>query len=386
MFFASFSHELGRGRMTSDGLAPAATAPEDGGELAEIEQLAAKEAVLLAYRLILQREADADGLAHHVDLLESGAMSRAQLVDALRQSEEHQLKADVVRSASDGGPRVAAAARWPSYPPPGYLGQLRDEFQATLALERASLRSEDCRFYYSIDLPGSDPIIGPWDLRGRERLYMGDVALEGRRVLEMGPSSGYLSFWMERQGAQVVGMDCGFDRSIDLLPMPNLHADTRRLRADHARMVSDFQHAFWYCHQRLSSKVKMVYGDVYDLPGDLGEFDVATFGAILLHLRSPITALEQAARRTGDAIVVTEMWSGGEASLMDNIMRPFPMGEAGRWVIWWEVSAGAVVAMLEILGFGATTVTTHHQRHQHGHDASAPYTETPMYTVVGRRR
>jgi len=367
----------------ADAEGPAARA-EDG--LAGFSDLPAADAVALAYRVILEREPDPDGLAHHVALLETGTVTRDELLQAFRDSDERHLEIDVVRrGGTDGGPPVAPVALWPAFPPPGYLGQLRDEFQQTLARERAGLRREDCRFYHSIDLPGEEAIDGPWDLRGREHLYLGDVDLAGKRVLEMGPSSGYLSFWMEQQGAEVVGVDCGFDKSIDLLPVPTLHQDTRRLRAEHGRMVGDFQHAFWYCHRRLRSKVKMVYGDVYDLPGDIGEFDVATFGAILLHLKSPISALEQAARRTRETIVVTEMWSGGDDSLMENIMRPFPMGGDGRWVIWWEVSAGAVVSMLQVLGFTDTRVVTHTQRHQHGHDRSTAYVESPMYTVVGER-
>lgn len=370
---------------TADPISPATIIPPEG-ELAGFHELAPADAVRLAYRVILEREPDPDGLAHYVALLEAGTMSRDELLVAFRNSDERHLEIDILRGAGSGdGPRVAPVALWPSFAPPGYLGQLRDEFQQTLARERTGLRKEDCRFYHSIDLPGGEPIDGPWDLRGREQLYLGNVSLAGKRVLEMGPASGYLSFWMEHQGAEVVGMDCGFDRSIDLLPVPTLHADTRRLRSDHGRMVGAFQHAFWYCHQRLQSKVKMVYGDVYDLPGDLGEFDVATFGAILLHMRSPISALEQAARRTRKTIVVTESWTGGEGSMMENIMRPFPMGVEGRWVIWWEVSAGAVVSMLEVLGFTDTTVITHTQRHQHGHDESAAYVETPMFTVVGER-
>ena len=62
-----------------------------------------------------------------------------------------------------------------------------------------------------------------------------------------------------------------------------------------------------YLHRDRGSKVRVVYGNIYDVPRDIGTFDVATFGSILLHLRHPFTALEQAARRTTEAIVVTEV-------------------------------------------------------------------------------
>ncbi len=354
-------------------------------ELARYGEIAPADAVQLAYRVILERDPDPLGLAHYVALLEAGSVSRDELLEIFRTSEER-VEMDILRGVASGNGRPAASpAAWPSFPPPGYLGQLREDFQQILSRERMGLRRTDCKFYHSIDLPGSESIDGPWDLRGGEDAYLGHVPLAGKRVLEMGPASGYLSFWMERQGAEVVGMDCGFDRSIDLFPVPLLHQDDRRVRLQHARMISDYQLGYWYCHRRLQSKVKMVYGDIYDLPGDIGEFDVATFGSILLHVKSPISALEQAARRTRDTIVVTDAWSGSEESLMDNIMRPFPMGEAGRWCIWWQVSAGAVVSMLHVLGFTNTEVTTHSQRHQYSHDGRAPHVEMPMFTVVGQR-
>lgn len=343
-------------------------------------------AVRLAYNVLLEREPDPAGMEHYLTQMRSGKLTRAGLLEALRTSDERKYEIDLVRgdAAVAEGPRVAAHSTWPSFPPDQYLGQLTDDFQRSLARERAALRREDCKFYHCIDLPDGEAITGPWDLRGRENAYLGGVNVKGKRVLEVGPSSGYLGFWMERQGADVVGFDCGYDCSIDLLPTPD--TDIRRLRYDHALMTASYQYGWWYCHRKLDSKVKIAYGDVYRMPGDLGTFDVATFGAILLHCKSPIGVLEQGARRTTDTIVVTDGWTGGEGTLMENIMRPFPIGEAGRWVIWWELSAGAVVQMLEVLGFGDTTVTTHTQLHQHRHDPDAPYVEQPMYTVVGRRR
>ena len=129
----------------------------------------------------------------------------------------------------------------------------------------------------------------------------------------------------------------------------------------------------------------MVYGDIYSLPGDLGEYDVSVFAAILLHLRSPVAALEQAARRTRDTIIVTEPWMFGRESMHDNVMKIFPFGESGRWTVWWSISAGAVVQMLDTMGFREARVIEHKQRHQLGHDTDAPYSELDMYTVVAHR-
>jgi SAM-dependent methyltransferase len=272
---------------------------------------------------------------------------------------------------------------WPTYGPEKYLGQLADDFQADMAKERAFLQPEHCRFYHTVELPGGRVVEGAWDLRNRERAYLGGVDLRNKRVLEMGPSTGHLTFWMERQGAHVVSFDAGWDVSIDLLPAPGF--ETRKLRRDHARMVSDFSNSWWYLHRMYKSQAKIVYGDIYDLAGDIGDFDVATFGCICLHLRDPIRAMEQAARRKPETIIVTDCWREGDDTLMDNIMRPFPSGEGSRWVVWWLISAGAIVEVMKILGYGNCEVTQHTQLHQHGHDPANPWVEEPMYTVVAHR-
>jgi hypothetical protein len=272
---------------------------------------------------------------------------------------------------------------WPTYAPENYLGQLRDSFQKELANERAFLQKEHCRFYHTVETPDGETIGGAWDLRGRESAYLGGIKLKHKRVLELGPSTGHLTYWMEKQGADVVSFDAGWDVTIDLLPAPGF--ETRKLRRDNAKDVSDFNNSWWYLHRLYNSNAKMVYGNIYDLPGDIGDFDVATFGCILLHLRSPIAALEQAARRGPKTIIVTESWTEGSSSLMSNTMRPFPNGESGRWVIWWLISAGAIVEMMKILGYEDCTVTEHTALHQHGHDAANPWVEQPMYTVVANR-
>ena len=51
------------------------------------------------------------------------------------------------------------------------------------------------------------------------------------------------------------------------------------------------RNSWWYSHQRLGSHAQVVYGDIYRLPSDIGRFDVATFGSILMHLSRPFAAL-----------------------------------------------------------------------------------------------
>jgi len=59
--------------------------------------------------------------------------------------------APTIHAIQAGG---SSLARWPSFAPANYAGQLRDEFQLALAEERVALTRADCRFYQSVELPG----------------------------------------------------------------------------------------------------------------------------------------------------------------------------------------------------------------------------------------
>jgi len=272
---------------------------------------------------------------------------------------------------------------WPSYPPKQYLGQLEPEFQAEMARRRATATVDDCNWYHTFDLPDGGVIDGAWDLRGGEQAYLGGVDVRGKRVIEPGPASGYLSFYMDRQGADVVAFETGFDMSIDLLPVHGADTADNRLTLMQGT-VDGVHNSWWYMHRLYGSSAKLVHGDLYDLPGDLGEFDIAVFGAILLHLREPWGAISEVASRTTERIIVTDLIQDRDAPLDSNIMRFSPLAEH-EISNWWSIYPGAVVSMLERVGFGRTTITEHTQTHHLGHRLDDEAVQMSMYTVVGER-
>ena len=78
------------------------------------------------------------------------------------------------------------------------------------------IRLKDCTFYHTMDIPGYGTVKAHWDLRGREAEYLGNVPLRGRRVLEIGPASGCLSMFMEREGAEVLSLEADADHRWEL--------------------------------------------------------------------------------------------------------------------------------------------------------------------------
>ena len=71
-----------------------------------------------------------------------------------------------------------------------------------------------------MDLPGFGVIPGEWDLRGRTDQYLDNYLFGGKRVLEVGPASGFLTFEMEARGATVVCLEVSDETAWDFVPYP----------------------------------------------------------------------------------------------------------------------------------------------------------------------
>ncbi len=224
----------------------------------------------------------------------------------------------------------------------------------------------DCYFYHSMDLPGLGHFEGDWDLRRKESEYLGGIPLKGKLVLEIGPASGLLCFYMERQGAEVVAYDLSPSQDLDVVPYSRLGMDvyTQIVKQwkEHIRRVNN---SFWLAHRAIGSQAKVVYGTVYELPEEIGEVDISVFGSVLLHLRDPFLALQRALRLTRETVVVTEAswrrlryFSWTMRNLVGMPLMGFvPNGstcEPGE--TWWSLNPSLVKSFLSVLGFEKTTV------------------------------
>jgi hypothetical protein len=246
-----------------------------------------------------------------------------------------------------------------------------------------SVSLPDCYFYHRVRLPDGRTIDGPWNLLGGEREYLGSAPLSGRRVLELGPATGWLTVWMEQQGASVVGFDLGWDLAPDLLPLPGL--DLEVTRAAQVAFLCRVQNAWWYLRREYELKAQAVYGPIYDIPSDIGRFDVAIFGSILLHLRDPFLALHQVASRTVEAIVIVEPLVSRDAGEVDHPLARWNPSRTTNPNAWWTFAPGLFTDMLSLLGFPHTTVTYHQQPYRPETNPTGTHVGAPQFTVVGRR-
>jgi len=240
-----------------------------------------------------------------------------------------------------------------------------------------------CYFYHAMDVPGHGLVEGEWDLRDGIRAYLGEVELEGKRVLEVGTASGFVCFAMEKQGAEVVAFDLSPEQTPDIVPFAR--ADVQRADSDHRAHVKKLNNAFWLSHRLLGSRARVVYGTAYAIPAAIGPVDVATLGCVLLHLRDPFLALVNAARLTRQTIVITEpvvVRSWLKRLLLRQVAGPaalfFPeFRTATPLTTWWVLTPEVIQSWLGVLGFEDTRVTYHRQQFR-----GKP---VRLFTVVGRR-
>lgn len=233
---------------------------------------------------------------------------------------------------------------------------------------------EDCYFYHTTDVPGYWTVEGEWDLRRGANEYLGSVSLKGKRVLEVGTASGFLCFHMESQGAEVVAYDLSQDYDWDVVPYAQYDYQQDVLgRRAHIRRLNN---AFWFGHKAFNSKAKMVYGTVYAIPEAIGLVEISTFGSILLHVRDPFLALQNALRLTTETVIVTDVYPPGMPEQTSMYFVPSFQNTQPRET-WWNLPPALIKSFIGVLGFEEAEVSYHDQKYRGQ--------KQRLYTVVGRR-
>ena len=242
----------------------------------------------------------------------------------------------------------------------------------------------DCLFYQAIELPGIGLIDGSWDHRETADDYLGHVDFSGRRVLDVGPANGFFSFEMERRGGEVTALDLGPEGDWDTVPQPYLESTfvVGNLRQN----VQRAENAFWFAHRTLNSRVKLLYGSVYDTPALISQVDIGLMGNVLQHLRDPFRGIERVAQVVADTLIITEaVWYSDEAFLTMPAMRLIPNADSPYCNhSWWQVSPRLAMEILRLLGFPQLSLKFHEQRFvSSATDSEARW--VTHFTVTGKR-
>lgn len=230
-----------------------------------------------------------------------------------------------------------------------------------------------CEFYHVVDLMNGSQTPGVWDLRDGVRDYLGGVDFLDKKVIEIGPASGFLSFHMEDQGARVTSIEPPINQLWDYIPQSSgVLEDFKSVFPAH---ISRIRNGFWYCHTKKGSAVELHEESAYDLPASLGMFDIGLLAAVLLHTRSPVGIMESVAKLVKDTIIITELYFEDLEGQPVSRLAPGPNNPTCD--TWWQFSTQFFVNYLAVLGFPYASVTLSNQK--------LSDRIIPMFTVVARR-
>jgi SAM-dependent methyltransferase len=254
------------------------------------------------------------------------------------------------------------------------MGLTENTNPITMAQPRHVESLADCFFYHTMDLPGFGEVRGHWDLRGRFKEYTGGADLAGKSVIDVGAATGFISFEAEKSGAaRVLSFDIADPRQQTFLPFKDklYSRDPVRWAEEYGAEIEQWKNAYWLCHRLLNSKAEVYYGNIYELPSELGRFDLAIVGSVLEHLNDQITALASIARLTKETIVITspmletEERIAGFGALADHPENDFT---------WWIYSEGVYREVLKMLGFSIVRITHAEYYYHHGERFETRYT------------
>lgn len=199
------------------------------------------------------------------------------------------------------------------------------------------------RWYHTIDLPDGVTTPGRYD----HRPIVGMLPwpdLRGRRCLDVGSRDGFFAFEMERRGAaEVVSLDIGNPSEIDF---PSFRPADDGIQDE----LDAGNRAFELARTALRSQVRRELVSVYKLgPDELGTFDFAVLGTLLLHLRDPVGALAALRTVLRGPLIVNEAISPNLDSVRS---RPLarPVMTPGM-PMWWSFNRSGLARIVEAGGF-----------------------------------
>ena len=205
---------------------------------------------------------------------------------------------------------------------------------------KKNINKEDCSFYHKLKLDDGTLIDGRWDLRGCIDAYLSNFDFKEKRVIDIGAASGYLSFEMERRGADVVSFDMPDGSHWDHLIYPEC-------KKPEAKNSDGLFNGYEYLHEKLGSNNKIFRANIYDpLPDELGEFDVAVFGTMLSHVRDPILTLMNILLKVKDYAILINPFQDSPTKY-DN----------SKGKTWWHISEKDIEKIMSDIGFKIEKIT-----------------------------
>jgi len=256
-------------------------------------------------------------------------------------------------------PQLKAAPELTSASPPSPVEPpeaSRVVFETRLDRAACEAACEGVHFYHAFDLSNGLHVPGDWDIsHDVSRYRLPD--LRGKRVLDIGPASGWFSFYFEKLGADVTVVETRGYGDFDVYG-EDRYTGAQGRPADRTIDGRDIwfgpvSGSFWAMHDMLNSKVKFVNGRIYEVGPDLlpEPFDLVFVGALLPHLRDPIGALRAArtvCKPDGLCIATATTWPAQDENPDPVQMLPYTSIDK---ISWWLPNKAAYSHWFRAAGY-----------------------------------
>jgi|GEM_PF-1264184 len=243
---------------------------------------------------------------------------------------------------------IVDTLRGPRLPPVNALDgdaiNRRAALPMTLADEVASFP-----WYHTIDLGHGVVTKGQFDHGAILDRYRFPESFAGKRVLDVATFDGFWAFEFERRGArEVIALDLERPSQLDWQPALLATATPELLE-------ERFGRGFAIAKRELKSTVERVACSVYDLKPELfGRFDVVHAGDFLLHINSPVKALQNIAAVCDEYALISEVYYPSLEHHDGSALMEYMGG--GSDVTWWRFSLTALQRMVLDAGFSRVEV------------------------------
>lgn len=210
-------------------------------------------------------------------------------------------------------------------------------------------RIASVNWYHTLDFGNGVRTPGIFDHAAILSQYKLPQRLDGKRVLDVATFDGFWAFEFEKRGAtEVLALDLEGAKDLDWPPK-------RRAEATEEEKSIRFGKGFAIAKKQLGSSVQRVICNVYDLkPETFGYFDVVHSGDVLLHLNSPVKALQNIANVCREYALISDVYFPD----MDDLdSRPLMEYLGGRDApTWWKMGFHALREMVLDSGFSRVEV------------------------------
>lgn len=218
---------------------------------------------------------------------------------------------------------------------------------------------EDCFFYHTIEIPGKGLVEGISDMRPAVPVLFDTVDFKNKKVIEVGPAGGFLSFEMEKRGANVTSVELGQNDRWDIVPHASIDID--RTEESYREHLTQLRNSYWFAHRQLNSNSKVVHGSCYQIEKLGLKANIGLFSNLLVHLRDPLRAIQSMANSVSDTMILCDAEPYSESRLRS------PLRYLARFVpyaqfipkpndklnthTWWHLSPILISNYLKVLGF-----------------------------------